>query len=167
MKKNNPVIHFILIITFILLQSTVLGKIKFLPYFPDLAFVILVFSSISLGSARAQTIGFFSGLVLDVLSNSSFGFFALIYTLTGFILGKMKGKFFIDPVLVPILITLVCCVFRALSASIIASVFLQDARFFSNAFLIESGLDLVAAPIVIALMKLFRVLTFLDQDHSL
>ena len=167
MRKNNPFIHFALIVAFILLQSTWLGKISFLKVFPDLAFVVLIFSSISLGSAAAQTIGFASGLILDLLSGGAFGFFGLLYTLTGFILGKMKGKFFIDPVLVPILLTLICCVFRALSASFLGGIFLKDVHFFTMNFLYETGMNLVVAPIIIALMKLFRVLTFLEQDHKI
>lgn len=167
MNRNNPFIHFVIIIIFIILQSTLFTRIGYLPAYPDFAFVILIFSSISLGSTKAQTVGFISGMVLDFLSFSPLGFFALIYALTGYILGKTKGKFFIDPVLVPIIITILCCFFRTVLAAFLGSIFMDESSFFTNRFLIETGMNLVAAPILIALMKLFKILSFIEQDHKL
>ena len=167
MRRNNPYIHFVLIIIFIILQSALFTKIGFLPAYPDFAFVVLIFSSISLGSAKASTIGFISGMVLDFLSFSPLGFFALIYALVGYILGKTKGKFFIDPVLVPIIITIICCLVRSLLAAFLGNIFMDGGNFLSNKFLIETGFNLVTAPIVIAFMKLFKILSFIEQDHKL
>ena len=167
MNRNNPFIHIAIIITFIILQSVLFTKIEVLPAFPDIAFIVFIFSSISLGSAKAQTIGFLSGLVLDFLSFAPLGFFSLIYAIIGFLLGKMKGKYFIDPVLIPIILTIICCSLRSFMAALIAGLFINDEiSFFSLKFLIEIGMNLVLAPIIIALLKLFKSISFIEKEFG-
>ena len=154
-----------LISLFVVIQSTILKNIFNSGYSIDLALLILIFTSYSHGSIHGELSGFITGLIEDFLSLSPLGFHALIKTVLGFIYGNFKGKVFIDPIFIPILLAIVATFFKALSGFLLKVIFLSGGNLFTFGLLIEIGINAFAAPFVFALLKLFKIIRSNEQDQ--
>ncbi len=122
---------------------------------PDLALILLCFSANHHGSYRGELSGFATGVVLDALSLAPLGFHAFIRTVIGYVSGVFRGKIFIDPILVPVLIIAAATLLKAVMGYGLASVFAPDVAptVFSGRFGIEIGLNALVAPFFFALLK--------------
>jgi len=159
MNRNNMIGGTLLISVFVVLQSTILSKIGINGVTPDFALIILVFISNSSGPIKGQGIGFLTGLIQDLISTSPLGFNSLVRTLIGFIFGKLRGKMFLDSILLPVLFVLSATLFKQLFSSVIVMVFMPDSgiQFFDRSFLIELGLNAFFSPFLFALVKLLKL----------
>jgi len=159
MKRNKLLPVTLIMLLFILLQSTLLRKLPGSFIYPDLALVILVFYSTGKGKMDGQISGFITGLAEDFLSLSPPGFNSLIKTVIGFIYGSFKGKVFIDPVFFPVIMTAVATLLKGFTAVIIAALFIKTESapvVFTSRYAIEMLENCIAAPFVFALMKAFK-----------
>jgi rod shape-determining protein MreD len=151
-------VFFILIA--VLLQSTVLGRLSvYIRAVPDLALDILVFSAYINGTMTGQLTGFFSGFLIDLLSVSPLGFNALVRTLIGALTGLLKGTFFLDTILLPMILCAGATAFKAL-VTFLLHLFFNEAvptySLFGLTLWIEMGLNTALAPLLFGLLKLFR-----------
>lgn len=140
---------------FVVLQSSIL---RYLPVdvTPDLALLALIYVSTQFGSQTGQITGFITGFVEDFLSTSPFGFHALLKAVMGFLYGLLKKSVFIDPVLFPVLLTLVGTIIKWFLVSLISALFNitnVHVNFFSETFLLELLLNVLLAPFIFALLK--------------
>ncbi len=87
------VITAILIINTIL-QSTYFEYIEIIGVKPNTAIIIIVSFAIMRGSFEGALIGFFSGLLQDILFGSSVGTHALLGMYVGYLCGKVNKDFF-------------------------------------------------------------------------
>ena len=90
---------------------------------PDISLIILIFIAYKNGSVAGQTIGFFNGLIEDFLSLSSLGFYSLIRTTIGFLYGLFEGSFTIDPVIIPVVFTLIATIMKRILEWLVSSIF--------------------------------------------
>lgn len=122
---------------------------------PDLALVLLCFSANYHGSFKGEVSGFVSGFVLDALSLAPLGFHAAIRTLIGFLFGTLRGKFFIDPIFMPVLMVAVATLLRGVLAYLFTSLFAPElsVTVFSKQFGIELVMNALPAPFFYALIK--------------
>lgn len=159
MNRNNLLTGSLLLILFVVLQSTVLGRLAINGVTPDFALIILVFISNSSGSMKGQGLGFISGLAQDLLSSSPLGFNCLIGTIIGFIFGKLRGKLFLDSILLPVLFVVSATVFKELFSSLLAAGFMPESglKFFNRPFLIELGLNAFFSPFIFAFVKILKL----------
>ena len=166
MKKANYIYCFLLAVLCIILQSTLLQNIAVNGVVPDIALIVIVFSSNSLGAMRGQTLGFAAGLVQDFLSAGPIGFNAFIRTVTGFIYGKLKGKLFLDSILLPVIFVVTATLIKEVMISILSVVFIPSAgvNTFTRTFFIELGLNTFLSPFIFALMKLLKLYRINDKD---
>ena len=87
-----------------LLQSTIFSQISFLSAVPDIALIIIVYSAYVNGSMTGQISGFVSGLFSDLISAAPWGFNSIIRTIAGVLTGLFKGAFFLDFLLLPMIL---------------------------------------------------------------
>ena len=140
---------------FIVLQTVVFPNGVVRGAVPDVALIILCFASNHQGSFRGELSGFASGLLLDSISLAPLGFHAFIRAIIGFLFGVFRGKLFVDPVFVPVVMLLVATTIQALIAYLLASIFAPElaATIFSDRFALELGMNAILAPFFFALMK--------------
>ena len=74
---------------------------------PDLLLIFLAFLSFKYGSFNGVIYGFIIGLMQDVVSNSTFGSYAIIFLNIGFFLGFFNSRIFVRQITAGIFITLV------------------------------------------------------------
>jgi rod shape-determining protein MreD len=144
----------------IILQSTLLRWVAVRGVIPDLGLIILVFVAIRRGSMTAQLSGFATGVVEDVLSLSPLGFHAFIRTVVGYLYGLTVGSIFVDPILMPIVLTIIATLSKALISSVLVSFLAIPAEGFSvfkGPLWIEMGYNAVLAPFLFALLGLLKV----------
>jgi rod shape-determining protein MreD len=151
---------------FTVLQSTVLRKISIAGVTPDLALIVLVFTANSSGAFKGEGLGFVSGIIQDLVSTGPLGFNALIRTIVGFIYGKLKGKLFLDTILLPALFIISATVIKEALSSLTVLLMMSGTsiNFFDKAFLIELGLNTFFAPFIFALLKLLKLYKAHEQD---
>jgi len=145
------------------LQSTLFVRVAPYGAVPDIALGIVVYSAYINGVMIGQCSGFFSGIALDLLSAAPFGLNALLRTLTGAIAGLMKGKFFLDPFLIPMMLCASATLFKALLFFLLNLVFLGNVPSYVLAaptLWVETALNAFTAPFLFALLKRFGSLLF-------
>ena len=151
----------------VLLQSTLGSWIAIAGVKPDLALVILIFAAQKRGSMTGQITGFFSGLLEDLLSLSPLGFHALMKSVIGYIYGFFKGNIFVDPLIAPIILTVIGTIGKGLIAGIIGLIFvIPAARFgqFIGKIWIEIIYNAVLAPFVFALLRVIPI--YKEKDFT-
>ena len=148
-------LHTALMCGFIVLQSVVFPAGLIRGAVPDLALILLCFSAHHHGSYRGELSGFAGGIVLDALSLAPLGFHALIRTFIGFLYGLFRGKIFIDPIFVPVVMVVVATIIKAILGYLLSAIFAPEiaTTVFSERFGIELGLNAVIAPFFFALLK--------------
>ena len=93
----------ILIVACFLLQTTIFQKLSIASISPNLLIVLVSAVGFMRGKAEGLMTGFFSGLLLDILTGSSLGFYALIYMLCGYVNGFFVKRFYPENLKLPIL----------------------------------------------------------------
>ena len=83
----------LLIVLAIIFQFTLVQFLEILHWRPDLLLIVLVIFSLRKGPNWGMSLGFFLGLLQDLLSSHLLGLLALSKTVTGFLAGSLRGKF--------------------------------------------------------------------------
>lgn len=145
---------------FAVLQSTLLDAVAIANVVPDLALVTLVYVAHKNGPMMGQIVGFIGGMVLDFMSLSPLGLFALVGTLLGFLLGITRGKMFVDPIFMPIIMVAVAGIVKGIIMAIASALFAitYSTPFLSTTFLIEIAYTALMGPVVFALLGMVVIL---------
>jgi len=150
------------------LQSTLLRWVALRGVKPDLALIVLVFLAVRRGSMGAQVCGFASGIVEDLLSLSPLGFSAFVRTTLGFFYGLTEGGIFVDPILMPVALTLIATILKGFISSVLVVVFSIPAagfRVFAGPLWIEAGYNAALAPFLFAALKLLKPLRPREKER--
>ena len=145
----------------VVLQSTLLHWVAIRGVIPDLGLIVLVFVAVRRGSMTAQLSGFAAGMIEDFLSLSPLGFHAFIRTVVGFLYGLTVGSIFVDPILMPVVLTIIATLVKAFISSVLVTFLAIPAEGFSvftGPLWIEMGYNAVLAPFLFALLGLLKVL---------
>jgi len=142
-----------------LIQSTLLTRIAIFHTIPDLTLIILIYISYCNGTMTGQILGFTSGLTLDFISFAPLGFNAFIRTIIGAITGLLKGTFFLDIFILPIVLVAIGTVLKAILGFILHILFAgavptYDLR--TPMLWIEIAFNSILAPFLFALLNLFK-----------
>jgi rod shape-determining protein MreD len=152
----------------VILQTTLFGGIAILGATPDLALLIVVFMAVRNGSMTGQAVGFFTGFFEDFVSAAPIGFHMIMKTLMGFSFGFLKGKFFVDKFLFPLIFGASATVVKALVTNLLALVFsgtnFHPYDFGVATFWVELGYTTVLAPLVFFLLSLCKGLLVDDRE---
>ena len=144
-----------------ILQSTLLSRVALFNAVPDLTLGILVYIAYVNGTMTGQLTGFFSGFMLDFISAAPLGYNALVRTVIGVLTGLMKGTFFLDIFFLPMSLCAGATVLKAVSRNLLNLLFAGTVpayNFTLPAFWVELGLNIVTAPLLFFILKLFRTL---------
>ena len=143
-----------------LLSSTLLSWVTVAGVKPDLALVIVALMAMRRGSMPGQIAGFASGLLADTISVAPLGLTAMTRTVVGYVIGRMEGLISVDWLLLPAAVAIAATVLKALSlAAVGLAVPWISSRYglgpsaFLTGFLIEAGLNAVAAPAMYVLLS--------------
>lgn len=88
------------------LQSTIFDGIRIRGIGPNFNVMIIVSFALLRGSKEASIIGFFSGLLIDIVFGSSRGYLAIIGASIGYFVGKFNKDFYKENLVLPFLLTL-------------------------------------------------------------
>ncbi|MCL2479042.1 MAG: rod shape-determining protein MreD [Treponema sp.] len=142
-----------------IIQSTLLSRIALFNAVPDLTLGILVYIAYVNGTMTGQITGFFSGFLLDFLSAAPLGYNAFVRTLIGALTGLMKGTFFLDIFFLPMSLCAGATLIKAVCRNLLGLLFagaLPSYNFFLPTFWVELGLNIVTAPLLFFILKLFK-----------
>ena len=143
------------------LQSTLLARLAVYGAVPDIALGIIVYSAYVNGVMIGQLSGFFYGFALDILSASPPGLNSFIRTLIGALAGLMKGKFFLDAFLLPMVLCAAATILKAAILYLLNFLFLgavPSYSFTAPVLWAETALNAFIAPFLFALLKQFSSL---------
>jgi rod shape-determining protein MreD len=144
-----------------ILQSTLLARIAFYRAVPDLALCIIVYSAYVNGTMTGQVSGFLYGIVQDLISAAPLGLNAFVRTLIGALTGLMKGTFFLDIVLLPMILCALATLLKALILLLLSFLFsgvVQSYSFTEPKLWAELALNTLSAPLLFAFLKRFTLL---------
>lgn len=94
----------VIIIACFLLQCTVFKTLAIASISPNLLIVVTAAFGFMRGQKEGLWVGFFSGILVDLVFGSVLGFYALVYMFIGFTNGFFRKFFFPDEVRLPIML---------------------------------------------------------------
>lgn len=80
----------LVLLTALLVQVTVLSRVRFFGVIPDLMLLVSIAGGIVGGPARGAVIGFFSGMAIDVFLATPLGLSALVFCIVGYTVGIVE-----------------------------------------------------------------------------
>lgn len=90
---------------------------------PDLLLIFLSFIAFKYGSFEGTIYGFIIGLLQDVISNATFGSYALIFLNIGFFIGFFNNRIFIRQLAAGIFITLIAYAIKIVALFLIMAIY--------------------------------------------
>lgn len=97
------IIYFIEIIICFVLQSAMFHYIRLAGVMPDLLLILVVSTAYMRGRLPGLLVGFFSGLLVDLMFGSIVGLYALLYLLIGYFVGFTNKIYSNDDYTLPLL----------------------------------------------------------------
>ena len=156
----------VLIVVAAILQSTLMSRLSMYFYAkPDLALDILVFSAYLNGMMTGQLSGFFSGLLLDFLSNAPLGLNLFVRTVIGAVAGFLNGSFLLDRILLPVALCAGATLLKAGLLSLLNLLFagaIPTYRLNTPTLWVELAMNSILAPLVFVLLR--RLNTFIQRS---
>lgn len=101
--KRKIVTGLIILVCF-LLDSTVFHKLSFASISPNLMIIVVSSFGFMRGKKTGMTVGFFSGLLVDLFWGDMLGFHMLIFTIIGYLNGAFERLFYDEDVKLPIIL---------------------------------------------------------------
>ena len=87
-----------------LLQTTLLSYIEVASIRPNFPLILTVSFALMCGRLTGTTVGFISGILLDLFGGGVLGYYALLYMLTGYAAGSAYRIFYDDDIKTPLLL---------------------------------------------------------------
>ncbi|MCQ2610110.1 MAG: rod shape-determining protein MreD [Treponema sp.] len=154
----------------VLLETSILSNIMFLPAIPDIVLICTMYFSIYNGRTQGETMGFMSGLVLDFLGGAPFGFNSLIRTVLGYFTGYLKKMINLKSVFVTMLFGCIATLAKALMVYLVSLFypnFVNSYNVFSLVFLVELILNSLLTPVIFKLLDCFSNFIIIDKNQRI
>lgn len=97
-------IVFLMVIIGYLLQSTLFQALSLGGVSPNILIIIVACFGFMRGKKEGMLIGFFAGIILDVLFGNLLGFYALVYMLIGYLNGFFSSIFYPEDIKLPMIL---------------------------------------------------------------
>jgi rod shape-determining protein MreD len=156
---KSYVTSIIILFCTVLIETAILSNISILPSIPDLMLIsVLYFSTIN-GCIAGEITGFASGLFLDFLSGSPFGFNCLYRTLIGYLSGLLGKSFNFEGFLMPAILGGIATLLKAFLVFLIALFYPSvhaSYRIFSVSFIFELLCNVFLTPLMFKFFSLFK-----------
>jgi len=141
---------------FCVIQSVFFSKIIPLNIVPDIALIVLIAAAWRYGSLTGELIGFIIGISMDALGLAPLGFHAFLYTLAGYLFGRLQGSVSPGTFLLPVIAVLAGTVLKYGGSFLISVVFGFNSgavRYFSLKTLWAILANTILAPLVFLLFS--------------
>lgn len=89
------------------LQSTLFEGIRIKGISPNFSIMIIVSFALLRGSKEGSIVGFFAGLIMDIVFSTSRGYLAIVGACIGYFCGKFNKDFYRENLVLPFLLTLI------------------------------------------------------------
>lgn len=99
---KRPIVTALIIIVFFLFESTVFQGLSFANITPNLLVVVTASFGFMRGKREGMIVGFFCGILYDIFFGDLLGFYALIYTVLGYINGFFRRIFYPEDIKLPL-----------------------------------------------------------------
>jgi len=137
-------------------QSTFLSQVIPWGIVPDIAMLILIFSSWRTGALPGEISGFLIGISFDIFSLSPPGYYIFIYTILGYVFGKLKDSISTGFVIGPAVSALAASTVKYILAYLLSFVSGINTSFdnFANLnTLRETAANIILAPLFFLIVK--------------
>lgn len=144
----------------VLIETSVLSNLLFLPAVPDLLLICLLYFSINKGVLFGEITGFISGLFIDFLSGGPFGLNCMFRTLIGYTTGLFKKMINIKSFFVAFLVGLMGTLLKVVMIYIISFFFpnmVINYNIFSIVFLFELLTNAILTPFIFKFLDCFPI----------
>lgn len=101
---KRKIVTVCIIIVCFLLETTVFQALDFASITPNLLIVVTSAFGFMRGKKEGMTVGFISGLICDVMFGDLLGFYALLYTVLGYLNGFFKRIFYPEDIKLPLIL---------------------------------------------------------------
>ena len=101
-KIKRPLITIMIVIVCFLLECTVFQSLSFASITPNLLIIVTASFGFMRGKREGMLVGFLSGLIADIFFGDLIGFYALIYTVLGYLNGFFKRIFYPEDIKLPL-----------------------------------------------------------------
>jgi len=108
--KTKVLVYAVCIFVIVLIQSTLLDYFKVFNVKPDLMVIFIVSIALLRGNVEGAIIGFFCGLLQDMVTGKILGFYALLGLYLGLIIGSVNKRLYRENFLVIIFFTFISSV---------------------------------------------------------
>lgn len=150
----------------VFLEAAILSNITALPAVPDILLLCSLYVALLNGKTSGEINGFVSGVFVDFLSGSPFGFNCLYRTIIGYFAGVLGGVYSFDGFFMPAFCAFCATLAKMLCALAIAFLFpnLAPVKIALVPFLFELACNAILAPLVFKFLGLFKNLLALRKD---
>lgn len=159
-------ISVLIFVCFALFETSILSNLRFLPVIPDFLLICVLYFSAYNGKVFGVLTGFSSGLVLDFLTASPFGFHCLLRTVIGYFAGMFNRSINLSGVFVPVAFALIATVAKKFMIFLISVTFSSvsaGSPILSMDFLFELVANGIFTPIVFKFLGIFDDKILLGQ----
>lgn len=142
----------------IVLQTTILTNLYFLPILPDLLLIFILFISFFDGPIIGMTVAFLAGFIFDAASLSPFGLNSFYLVQIAFFMAELKKSFAARSIFLPCFTTLMATFFKALIFFVLAFFYGKSIKvydFTNYIFWGELLLNVILAPFLFKFFGLF------------
>ncbi len=157
---RRKIVIAVIIVACFLLQCTLFQALSIGNISPNLLIVVTAAFGFMRGSREGLFVGFFCGILLDLVSGGILGFYALVYMFIGFGNGYFRRIFFPDEIRLPISLIAAsdfCC-----SLIIYVTLFMVRGRFSFGYYFVHTILPELVYTTVVAIL-LYFVLMKINQ----
>jgi rod shape-determining protein MreD len=137
-------------------QSTWFGGIAVFGVVPDLSLIVLIWVSYKNGQVEGPISGFLAGLGEDFLSTSPLGFHAFVKTAVAAATAILHGSFFIDRLLLPVLLGIAGTIAKAIAIGVLYLIFgssIHAYSFVDKVLWVEAAYNGLLAPVVFLILS--------------
>ena len=141
-------------VVFGIVQSVFLSKVMPMGVVPDISLIFLLAASWRYGSMTGEISGFIIGIGLDFLGLAPLGFHAFIFTLIGYLFGRMYESVAPGPFILPVIATAIATLIKYGGAFFISMIFGLNSgavRYFSVKTIWELVANIILAPLIFLL----------------
>lgn len=151
----------------IILQSTLLPFVQIASVKPDTLIILVVSFALLAGSVTGALVGFFGGLIQDVLYGGSLGTNAFQYMIIGFVIGLVFNKVFVGKIILPVFFIFCGTLLRGFMMLVYLFFIRADIPFkygFTVVILPEAIYTIVLAPLIFYGLSLLYQKRFMNMN---
>jgi rod shape-determining protein MreD len=144
----------VMLLAALLLQTSVLARMRLFGVMPDFMLLVAVAAGITAGPIRGATIGFASGMLIDLFLPTPLGLSALVFTLVGYAVGVANTGVLRSAWYIPVLTAAGACVAGEVLYAVIGSVLGEQmlSAHLATIALVVGVTNAVLAPVAVKLV---------------